>query len=78
MSHAQNERPNYILLAHYADDTHTVVCHYHFAPECNEVEATVRDYHRACNPKPIRYQLSTVNLSLDEQLAEVLAEGTAQ
>ncbi len=62
MSHAEDEVPDYIVLAHYNDDTHIVVCHYHHLPEEAELNDMCADFYReGHNAKGlIRFQFAAV------------------
>lgn len=64
MSHAIDESPDYILLAHYADDTLIVICHYHGLPKEAEINSMCMDfYHSGRNSVDlIRFQLAEVKL----------------
>ena len=65
MSHAIDESPDYILLAHYADDMLVVVTHYHSFPEEDEVNADCARFYNIHDfdaTKIIRFQLAEAKL----------------
>ena len=64
MTHTIDEAPDYILLAHYADDTMVVVCHYYGFPEEAQVNANCALFFniRDDSKDLIRFQLAEVKL----------------
>ena len=64
MTHAIDESPDYVLLAHYTDDTLAVICHYHGFPEEDEVNAMCADFYRSGRNSVdlVRFQLAEVKL----------------
>jgi len=64
-SHVQNKSPDFILLAHFDDDTHVVVCHYHIPlPYELEVTEMCKEYFHSLCPAHkeglLRFQLAEV------------------
>lgn len=74
MTHAQDQIPDYILLAHFADDTHVVICHYHGTPAIDFTQAEINDmaidYYYSCREKPIRFQFAQVKLDTTIEVLE--------
>lgn len=74
MTHAQDQIPDYILLAHFADDTHIVICHYHGIPAIDFTEAEINDmavnYYHSHDEKPIRFQLAKAELDTTIEVLE--------
>lgn len=75
MSHATDQSPDYILLAHYDDDTLSVITHYHSLPEESEVNAACAEFYRDCPQLLglIRFQLAAVQIDSTPALLELVA-----